>query len=210
MIGTGSNNVIVEDVFVPAHRATSFHDLNERKSIGQDLNPGWTYNLTMTKVVQYSVAGPVIGMARAALDAFCDNIKSRSPYTEGKKLNQFTTLQMRAAESAAEIDAAQDIYNADMGIMRNAAQNDRDITQHEQFRIRRNCAYLSMLCRRATHRLTEALGAGGMRTDNPVHEFNLDVLAATGHQALTWDLNATPYGQMLLGLDPDRLPVEKA
>ncbi len=209
LIGTGSNSVIVEDVFVPAHRATSFHDLGERKSIGQQLNPGWTYNLSMTKVVQYSVAGPVIGMARAALDAFCDNIKARSSYTGGTKLNRLTTLQVRAAESAAEIDAAKDIYDADMRIMGDAAKNDRDISHHEQFRIRRNCAYLSLLCHRATHRLAEALGAGGMRADNPVHEFNLDVLAATGHQALTWDLNATPYGQMLLGLDPDRLPVEK-
>lgn len=208
LAGTGSHNVVVDDVFVPAYRATSFKDLNKSKSIGQTLNTGWTYNLGMPRCVQYSVAGPVIGMARAALDAFCESIKVRSSIVDGKKLNGFATLQVRVAESSAEIDAAQDIYDADMRILRGIAQNDREMTQQEQYRIRRNCAYLSLLCRRATHRLTEALGAGGLNRSNPVHQFNLDVLGATGHQALSWDGNAVPYGKLMLGLDPDKLTVE--
>lgn len=206
LAGTGSDNVIVEDAFVPEHRTISFLKLNERKSIGQTVNTGWTYNLPMPRVVQYSVAGPVIGIARAALDAFCDNIKSRTSIVDGKKLDSFATLHVRIAESAAEIDAAKDIYDADMRIMRDIAQSDREMTQQEQYRIRRNCAYLSLLCRRATHRLAEALGGGGLSADNPVHMANLDVLAATGHQALSWDSNAVPYGKLMLGLDPDRLP----
>ena len=206
LAGTGSNNVIINDVFVPEHRTVSFLELNKRKSVGQSLNKGWTYNLPMPRVVQYSVAGPVIGMARAALDAFCDNIKSRQSIIDGKRLDGFTTLHARIAESAAEIDAAKDIYDADMRIMRDMAEADRDMTQHEQYRIRRNCAYLSLLCRRATHRLAEALGGGGLRASNPVHMANLDVLAATGHQALSWDSNAVPYGKLMLGLEPDKLP----
>lgn len=206
LAGTGSDNVVVDGAFVPEHRTVSFLDLNERKSVGQSANPGWTYNLPMPRVVQYSVAGPVIGMARAALEAFCDNIKSRSSYVDRARLQGFATLQARVAESAAEIDAAKDVYDADMRLMRDIAENDRDMTQHEQYRIRRNCAYLSLLCRRATHRLAEALGAGGLKNSNLVHQFNLDVLAATGHQALSWDGNATPYGKLLLGLDPDKLP----
>jgi 3-hydroxy-9,10-secoandrosta-1,3,5(10)-triene-9,17-dione monooxygenase len=209
LIGTGSDNVIAEDVFVPTHRTVSFLDLNKRKSIGQTLNPGWTYNLPMPRVASYSVAGPVIGMARAALNAFCDNIKARSSYVDRSKLQGFATLQARVAESAAEIDAAQDIYDADMRILRDIAENDRDMTQYEQYRIRRNCGYLSMLCRRATHRLAEALGGGGLKASNLVHQFNLDVLAATGHQALSWDSNATPYGKLMLGLDPDLLPGQR-
>jgi alkylation response protein AidB-like acyl-CoA dehydrogenase len=206
LAGTGSNNVIVADAFVPQHRTILFPELNKRKSIGQTLNTGWTYNLPMPRVVQYSVAGPVIGMARAALDAFCDNIKTRTSIVDGKKLDGFATLHVRIAESAAEIDAAKDIYDADMRIMPDMAQADRDITQQEQYRLRRNCAFLSLLCRRATHRLAEALGGGGLNADNPVHMANLDVLAATGHQALSWDSNAVPYGKLMLGLDPDRLP----
>ena len=209
LIGTGSHNVVVDDVFVPTYRTISFLELNKRKSIGQTINPGWTYNLPMPRVVNYSVAGPVIGMARAALDAFCENIKSRPSYVDRARLQGFATLQARVAESSAEIDAAKDIYDADMRFMRDAAQNDREITQHEQYRFRRNCGYLSMLCRRATHRLAEALGAGGMKSSNLVHQFNLDVLAATGHQALSWDSNATPYGQLMLGLDPNVLPGQK-
>ena len=208
LAGTGSHNVAVDDAFVPAHRTISFLDLNNRKSAGQVLNKGWTYNLPMPRVVQYSVAGPVIGMARAALDAFCENIKARSSYVDSKKLDGLTTLQMRVAESAAEIDAAKDIYDADMRLLRGVAESDRDMTQQEAFRIRRNCGYLSLLCRRATHRLAEALGAGGLKASNDVHRANLDVLAATGHSALSWDPNAVPYGKLLLGLDPNKLPVE--
>ena len=44
------------------------------------------------------------------------------------------------------------------------------------------------------------------KPDKLVHQFNLDVLAATGHQALSWDPNAIPYGELMLGLDPSQLP----
>ena len=209
LAGTGSHNVMVDDVFVPTHRTIPFTELNKRKATGQTLNTGWTYNLPMPRVVQYSVAGPVIGMARAALDAFCNTVKSRQSIVDGKRLDSFATLHVRIAESAAEIDAAKDIYDADMRIMREIAQSDRDMIQHEQYRIRRNCAYLSLMCRRATQRLAEALGGGGLTSDNLVHRANQDVLAATGHQALSWDGNAVPYGKLMLGLDPDKLPGQK-
>src|ERR1700729_2435372 len=43
--GTGSNDIVVDDAFVPAHRALSFHDVTRSAYPGQERNPGPLYRI---------------------------------------------------------------------------------------------------------------------------------------------------------------------
>ncbi|MDX2222250.1 MAG: hypothetical protein SFV21_05850, partial [Rhodospirillaceae bacterium] len=200
--GTGSNTIVTQDRFVPEHRAVSFANLSQRRSIGQSVNDGWTYRLPMTGVVHYSVAGPVIGMARGALEGFVAHVKGRDTLIERKKLQGLMNIQLRAAEASAEVFAAQSIYDADLAMMREAARADRDLTKEEFWRIKRNCGYIGTLCKQATRRLAEALGGSGLREDHRVHMAAADTMAASAHMAVSWDMGGIPYGKLLLGLDP--------
>lgn len=199
--GTGSNTIVADNLFVPEHRAISFANLSMKNSIGQSLNPSWVYRLAMTSVVHYSVAGPVIGMARGGLEGFLDHVSGRNTLLERKKLAGLTNIQLRAAEASAEIFAAQAIYDADLAMMRDAAQADRDLTKEEHWRIRRNCGYIGTLCKQATRRLAEALGGSGLREDHRVHMAMADTHASSAHMAVSWDMGGIPYGKLLLGLD---------
>jgi alkylation response protein AidB-like acyl-CoA dehydrogenase len=200
--GTGSNTIVADGLFVPAHRAARFADLSTTASIGQRINPSWIYRLAMTSVVHYSVAGPVIGMARGGLEGFLDHVRGRDTLIEKKKLQGMTNIQLRAAEASAEIFSAQAIYDADLAMMRDAAQADRDLTKEEHWRIRRNCGYIGTLCKQATRRLAEALGGSGLSEDHRVHMAMADTHAASAHMAVSWDIGGIPYGKLLLGLDP--------
>jgi 3-hydroxy-9,10-secoandrosta-1,3,5(10)-triene-9,17-dione monooxygenase len=198
MKATGSNNVVANEVFVPKHRVTRIAELNSKHSPGQTVNKSWIYNLPMLDVFGYSVAGPVLGTARGALEGFIASMIGRSAL-DTSKVTDHPTLQARVAESSAEVDAAQAIYDADMAFMRTTAQAGADISPVDIVRIKRNCAYVATLAKRSAMRLIEAMGAVGVSDSNPVHIAFADTLAGASHRALNWDISGPAYGKALFG-----------
>lgn len=198
MRATGSNNVIVNDFVVAPHRVTRVHELNSKASPGQALNPGWTFKLPMLDVFGYSVAGPTLGCARGTLDAFIAGMTGRTAL-DMTKVTDHQTLQMRVAESSAEIDAATALYETDIAAMNAVARADGTLSPFDIARIKRNCAYVSTLAKRATLRLVEATGAGGLMEGSPIHRSFQDTLAAAAHRALNWDISGANYGRLLFG-----------
>ena len=198
MKATGSNNVIVDDLFVPKYRVTRVAELNNKASPGQKLNESWIYKLPMLDVFGYSVAGPTLGCARGALEGFIASMTGRSGL-DGSKVTDHPTLQARVAESSAEIDAAQALYDTDMAFLRATAQANGDLTSAEIGRIKRNCAYVVTLAKRAASRLIEAMGANGVSDSNPVAIAFADTMAGASHRALNWDVNGVAYGKILFG-----------
>jgi 3-hydroxy-9,10-secoandrosta-1,3,5(10)-triene-9,17-dione monooxygenase len=197
MKATGSNNVVVEDVFIPAGRATRIGDLNSKASTGQTLNDGWTYRLPMLQVFAYSIVGPIIGCARGGLDAFLEQMSTRKAH-DGTRMADLQSLQLRIAESSAEIDAAEALYRSDIAFANNLAKTNGDLTPLHIARIARNCGFIANLCRRAGLRLVEALGATGTEDSNPVQRAFDDTVAGAAHRSLGWDLSASNYGKLLL------------
>ena len=67
--GTGSNDIVVDDAFVPAHRALSFNDVIRCACPGQERNAGPLYRVPYGSVFTYAITAPVIGMATGAYEA---------------------------------------------------------------------------------------------------------------------------------------------
>ena len=67
--GTGSNDIVVDGVFVPAHRSLSFTDVTRCACPGQERNPGPLYRIPYGSVFSYAITTPIIGMATGAYDA---------------------------------------------------------------------------------------------------------------------------------------------
>ena len=75
--GTGSNDIVVDDVFVPEHRSLSFIDVSKLVVPGQELNHSAIYQLPYGSVFPYSISTPIIGMATGAYDAFVSHTRAR-------------------------------------------------------------------------------------------------------------------------------------
>ena len=207
---TGSQDVKVDGVFVPEDRLASVPDLNSRESVGQKVNTSATYRLPTMGVFGYSVAAPVLGMAQGALDGFIDGMKARAAHWTGQKIAEMAPMQVRIAHASGEIDAAKALYTQDIAMVRQAANDDRDLSLEELYRIKRNCAMIGQLAKSATLKLAEAMGAGGMRDDNIVHMQHNNVLAGASHITMAWEPNAIPYGKHLLGLVEETGPYRNA
>ena len=75
--GTGSNDIVVEDAFVPDHRSLGFGDVTKCKCPGQEVNDAPLYKVPFGSVFSYAITTPIIGMATGAYDAHIDYQRQR-------------------------------------------------------------------------------------------------------------------------------------
>ena len=101
--GTGSHDIIVEDVFVPEYRTHRAVDGFLCQNPGQAENDGPLYTLPWAQVFVRSVSTAAFGGARAALNAARDIMASRVSTNTGKASKADPFLQASIARAHAQI-----------------------------------------------------------------------------------------------------------
>lgn len=72
--GTGSNTVVVKDVFVPRHRFLSYKAMNDRTAGGLENNTAPVYKMPWGTMHPTTIsAPPIMGMAYGAYDAHVEH-----------------------------------------------------------------------------------------------------------------------------------------
>jgi 3-hydroxy-9,10-secoandrosta-1,3,5(10)-triene-9,17-dione monooxygenase len=199
LAGSGSHDLEAQDIFVPKHRTLGFDWMDRPDAPGLALNTGACFRLPTFGPINLTCIGPVLGIAQSALESFTGALRDRKN-AFGAKVAEFQSLQLRVAESSAEIDAATALAETMVATLQAAAASDGGLTRAQNLKIQRDAAYIGKLCNAAVARLAEAQGAGGLAADNPVNIAQADMKGALSHLTMGWDANATPYGKFLLGL----------
>lgn len=197
--GTGSNDLVIEDAFVPDHRVIRHTVINGLDTPGTEGNPDSVYRMPMNGVINYCVSAPALGLAEGALESFSTEMTPRADIF-AQKVSGNATLQLRTSESSAEIDCARLLYAHDMARIQNSVQGGAPLELDELARFKRNASYIGQLSKRATNRLAAAMGARGLQEDNFVHKAHSDISAACSHISMVWDTCALPHGMAKLGV----------
>lgn len=200
--GTGTNDLYIESALVPRHRELEFDDANSGDAPGTAVNRAPLYRLPMMGVGAFTVIGPALGTAMGAFDTYLDAMSGRTGVLSENKLAEHAPVQLKVAESAAEIDAARQLIAADLDEVNAAAKAGATLDRMQRVRFKRNVAFAAQLCRRATDRLVMAMGVPGQKDDHPVQMRARDMNAMASHGLMSWEPNATPYGRAIFGLDP--------
>jgi 3-hydroxy-9,10-secoandrosta-1,3,5(10)-triene-9,17-dione monooxygenase len=101
--GTGSHDVIVEDVFVPEYRTHRSVDGFLCTNPGQQTNPGPLYTLPWAQVFMRSVSTAAFGGARAAIGAAIDIAQNRVSTNTGKASKHDPFLLAAISKAHAEV-----------------------------------------------------------------------------------------------------------
>jgi 3-hydroxy-9,10-secoandrosta-1,3,5(10)-triene-9,17-dione monooxygenase len=194
--GSASNDIRVKGAFVPREFTVEPETFDGGATPGSEVNAGYIYRLPLFPVFSYNVSTPALGIARGALEAFIEATAARQ-----ERANQ-PQRQMRIAESAAEIDAAQGLWLANAAVLERIGPNLGPWPSSVLAKVRRDNSFATALCVRAIDRLTLALGAHGMAQDHPVQRAWRDVHAVANHTANNWDIQAIAWSRDALGLPP--------
>ena len=203
LAGTGSNDVEVADIFVPACRTLSTERIRGGPNRGSELNPGALYKLPAVSLFAFAVAGVSLGIARGAIEHFVETTRTRRSAYTGRNLADFTNIQVHLAEAAALTDAAEAIVLRDCDEATRITEAGVVPSINHRARYRRDGAFAATLCTKAVDLLFAATGGNAIYESNPIQRAFRDVHAANAHYMLNWDINGAVYGRVALGLSPD-------
>ncbi|WP_217251065.1 3-hydroxy-9,10-secoandrosta-1,3,5(10)-triene-9,17-dione monooxygenase oxygenase subunit [Streptomyces sp. AC602_WCS936] len=200
--GTGSNDIAVEDVFVPDHRALSFGPVTALQVPGHELNPEPLYRLPYAGVFTTTISTPIVGIAEGAYESYVEATKQRFRVSYGQKVAEDPFAQVRIARAAGDIDAAWLQLSRNIGEMYAHARRGEELPMELRIRTRRDQVMATERAVAAIDLLMENAGGGAMRNGpNPIQRAWRDAHNGRGHAANDPERALVMYGQCALGIE---------
>ncbi|TWS21298.1 flavin-dependent monooxygenase [Tsukamurella asaccharolytica] len=182
--GTGSNDIVVEDVFVPEHRALSFQLVSKCKGPGQEVNTSPLYKLPFGSVHPSTITAPIIGMAQGAYDAHVEHQRNRvrAAYA-GETAKEDPFAMVRVAEAGSEIDAAWLQLISNINEEHALVKAGEKIPFNLRLKVRRDQVRGTERAIFAVDRMFENSGGRALAEGTPIQRFWRDAHAGRVHAA---------------------------
>lgn len=194
--GTGSNDIEVEDAFVPAYRTHAPTPGILPTVTATQLSP--LYRLPWLYVFTSTVSNLSIGMARAALAAFLDIERVRVSSLTGKAGKDDPAVHGAIARLGAEIDAVDTMYKRHLERMMGHINRGEDMPLADGLMQRTQLTSVVRRLAALVDEMMQLLGGRGIRLDSPLTRVWLDFCAARAHPGNDPGMIAPVYGKNLL------------
>jgi len=195
LAGTGSNDVVIEDAFVPERRAQPTASLIG----GARVYASPLYQLPFASVFANAITAATIGIAIGAVDAYRAHTLKRVRASFGEKAAGDPFSQLRLAEAAGELDDARAQLHRNMDELLALAEAGREIPIELRTRVRRDQVRGSRAALQATDRVFEGAGGRALFLGQPLQRAWRDVHAARVHAINDVERGLLVYGAHALG-----------
>lgn len=199
MSGTGSNDVVIEDVFIPTERSVSLLEMGSGHAPGSQLHDGPLYRTPMLPILTLAAAMPALGQAKTVTRLFRERLTERMLIGTAIKQADKPAAQMRLARAEVEVCEAELLMRhavEDVCTRRNTA------TMADRARWAAQLAVAVQQCRQVIQTVCEASGAHAHFQSSPLQRAWRDVNTLSCHVVFDLDARLEAFGRMLLGLDP--------
>lgn len=197
--GTGSHDILVENVFVPEHRTQRTNDHSDAGCPGRAQNSSSLYRIPFTQVFQRAVSSACIGALQGAIDDF----RQRAAAHVGKhggKTAEDVNAQQAVSEAMMTVDTLKLVLYRNYARVVECAVSGERMPVEERLLQRAQSAQVPKQCADRVNDLMRASAASGTYKTNPVERVLRDIYQARGHIANNTDAYARSHGGVMLGL----------
>ncbi|MCX4790883.1 MULTISPECIES: 3-hydroxy-9,10-secoandrosta-1,3,5(10)-triene-9,17-dione monooxygenase oxygenase subunit [unclassified Streptomyces] len=199
--GTASNDIVVEPVFVPAHRVIRNYEQAQLKGPGQKVNPGPLYRLPFGAVFTSAITAPVIGAVAGGYDAYISSMKERVRLSlGGGRFVEDPFAQVAIARAASDLDATLLQMDRNLRELSALAEEGREIPMELRLRTRRDQVRGTERAVAAMDLLFKTAGGNSLRRGNPIERAWRDAHAGSVHVANDVERALAMYGRGAFGL----------
>ena len=200
MAATGSQAVVVRDVFVPDYMTIPAPQMAAGASPGEALHPGSTLGYPLRAGLALVAATPALGAAEAALIYYRDRMKAKLlAFSGGSRQGEMMTTHLRLGEAMADVRAARLVWDEARRAIEQEGPHGAQASIEVQVAIRLAAAQVVKLANSAIDILAQSAGAGATFLSEPLQRQLRDVQVMRGHVMFDWDRTAVLAGKVELG-----------
>ena len=203
LAGTGSNDIVVEEVFIPETCTLSMGETGRCKGPGQAVNTGDLYKLQFHSLFTTTITTPIIGMARGAYAEHVQMQQSRVRASYGEKASLDPFAAVRVASASSEIDAAWALLMDNIREQQAHVARGEKIPITQRLKIRRDQVLGTQRAIDAIDSLFEASGGRALATGTPLQRAWRDAHAGRVHAANDPERALQMYGASEFGHNVD-------
>ncbi|WP_067441699.1 3-hydroxy-9,10-secoandrosta-1,3,5(10)-triene-9,17-dione monooxygenase oxygenase subunit [Nocardioides jensenii] len=199
--GTGSNDVIVDDVFVPEHRSLRNFEHSRLSGPGQKVNKGPLYRLPFGAVFTTTVTAPVLGAVAGCLESYVGEMAERLRLSlGGGRFAEDQFAQVAVARASSLVDAAVLQMDRNIGEMYAAASAGREIPMELRLRTRRDQVLGTERALEAIDILFKTAGGSSLHWTSAISRAWRDAHAGSVHVANDVERTLALYGKGVFGI----------
>jgi 3-hydroxy-9,10-secoandrosta-1,3,5(10)-triene-9,17-dione monooxygenase len=199
MCATGSNDVIVENVWVPEHRLVAVADIYGGTAPGSELHDAAVYRWPMVPALALTAAMPALGSAELVADLFARRLSERViAYSAAAQKDQ-PTAQVRLGDARARLRAMRALTDSAAEDIQTRVGRGEHIGRKVRAGVRVAAAHIVHESRSVIADLLEASGASAQFLDHPLQRAKRDVDVISGHVVFDYDGSRELAGALEIG-----------
>ncbi|HEX4928752.1 MAG TPA: acyl-CoA dehydrogenase family protein [Burkholderiales bacterium] len=196
MVGTGSKDIEVKEVFVPERRALALAQCRGGlEHPGAKLNRGPLYRIPIVAAAGHPLSAAALGAAEGALQHVVQVFQKRVGTYTGAKVSDFQAVQIKIARARALVDSSRYLMRQSALVFQE--QENLDLETKLRLRIQNTLAVAQS--REAVETLWSCYGANAIYTRDPLQRFLRDTQAIGQHFSFNFDIAGSAFGTVALG-----------
>lgn len=196
--GTGSNDIVVEDAFVPDYRTHKQSDGFAGTNPGVNQDSAALYHLPWAQLFIRVVSTPAIGAARDALALYTALVKGKAS-GDATKLAQDTGTQMRIAAARNTIEEMTTVLLSNFDAMMGRVRAGGTISLEDRILYRYQAALVIEKSIEVVDSLFSSAGGSSVFQGSAIQQRFLDIHTARAHVANNPTAFARNLGAVALG-----------
>jgi len=202
MRGSGSKDLVFDNLFVPWQRAERLDALNFGYSHGAGSVDSWIANVPFSIVFAVFLPAVALGCADGMVTEFSKRQRSRKNAYSGAQGILNPAGYMRLSESVHELESLTVFYRHQLEAIQRHGQTRKTLTETSFWEMQTKLPFVTERAVQIIDRLFEGSGSSAIADFNPMQRYWRDGHTARLHQGSDYDQFMQHYGRSLVGLPP--------
>ena len=201
MKGTGSNDIKVNEIFVPEYRVANLQDLLNGNSPGSKVLKSVNFQWCLAPVTAISGTAPAIGAAKRVVQIYKDKLQSfLNNHVEVRQ-----TALVRFSDITTRLEAVELLAKKSIEEMMFKTENG-GLSLEDRAKCRVRCTLIVKECKAIVNEVLDVMGSRAHYLTEEIQRFARDITMIYSHIMLDFDGANEVYGRLQLGL-PHNTPI---
>jgi 3-hydroxy-9,10-secoandrosta-1,3,5(10)-triene-9,17-dione monooxygenase len=201
MEGSGSNDMICHDTFVPDHRVCEVPGFVEGRTAGNQQYTNPLYLMPVLPFMYTEVISVMVGGLEGATAHYIAQLQGRdAAYSQGK-LAEMQSVHVKIGEAASRARTARKLIDSNIAETLEIQQS-REFTMEDRLRLKLDAGTVANHCRVSINELIHDAGARSFENQSPIQAHFRDINALAVHAFWDWHVCREQYGRGQMGLEP--------